>query len=201
MALNSKTMNSIVTMHEKALEDKTKELEVVKSTNLSLSKKIQELEGIQTLVNIENNNMPESASESNEKKNMLKQGKAQIFTMKTDFKQKPFQCENFDASFNSQSDFIDNVISVHEECIICGLSFLLSGEFLDHVSNFHEGKKAQECSKICQESLKSHKITHTVQKLFSCKSCSKEFKHKSSLNSHVKRCSKAKVLMQEEMTK
>ena len=68
MALNSKTMNSIVTMHGKALEDKTKELEVAKSTNLSLSKKIQELESVQTLRNKENSNTSESVSESSEKK-------------------------------------------------------------------------------------------------------------------------------------
>jgi hypothetical protein len=68
MALNSKTMNSIVTMHEKALEDKTKELEVAKSTNLSLTKKFQELESVQTLRNKENSNTSESVSESSEKK-------------------------------------------------------------------------------------------------------------------------------------
>ena len=180
---------------------------------------------------------------------MLKQGKAQIYTMKTDFKQKPFKCESCDAFFNSQSEFKrEDVTSVHEgkkpqECIICGLSFLLHGDFLKHVTNFHEGKKPQECDKTYQESLKckicakklpnkvslnshikgvhgtkkfecgtchkkfsvndhlkSHLITHTEQKKNSCKNCQKEFKHKSLLNSHVKRC-KAKVLLQEELTK
>ena len=249
MVLNSKTMNSIVTMHEKTLEDKTKELELAKSTNLSLSKKIQELESIQTLRNKENSNKPESVSESNEKRIMLKQGKAQIYTMKTDFKQKLFRCESCDASFNSQSEFIDHVTIVHEgkktrECIICGLPFLLPEDFLDHVTNFHEGKKPQECDKAYQESLrckicakklpnkvslnshikgvhgtkkfecgichkkfsvndhlKSHSITHTEQKLFSCKSCRKEFKHRASLNVHAKGRCKAKVLLQEELTK
>jgi hypothetical protein len=226
MALNSKTMNSIVTMHEKALEDKTKELEVAKSTNLSLSKKIQELESIQTLHNKNDRNTSETVSES------------QIYTMKTDFKQKPFKCESCDTS-----------TIVHErkktrECIICDLSFLLPEDFLDHVTNFHEGKKPQECDKAYQESLrckicakklpnkvslnshikgvhgtkkfecgichkkfsvndhlKSHSITHTERKLFSCKSCPKEFKHKTSLNVHVKGRCKAKVLLQEELTK
>ena len=51
MSLNSKTMNSIVKVQEKALEDKDNELNKVKdelraakSTNLKISKKIQELE-------------------------------------------------------------------------------------------------------------------------------------------------------------
>ena len=51
MSLNSKTMNSIVKMHEKVLEDKTNELnnikeqlKVSKTTNLAESKRIQELE-------------------------------------------------------------------------------------------------------------------------------------------------------------
>ena len=51
MLLNSKTMNSIVKMHEKVLEDKTNELSNIKEElklskipNLANSKRIQELE-------------------------------------------------------------------------------------------------------------------------------------------------------------
>ena len=51
MSLNSKTMNSIVKMHEKVLEDKTNELSNIKEElklskipNLANSKRIQELE-------------------------------------------------------------------------------------------------------------------------------------------------------------
>ena len=51
MSLNSKTMSSIVKMHEKALDDKNnelnnvkKDLQIAKSTNLALSNRVQELE-------------------------------------------------------------------------------------------------------------------------------------------------------------
>ena len=208
MALNSKTMNSIVTMHEKALEDKTKELELAKSTNFSLSKKIQELESIQTLRNEENSNTSESVSDSNGKKSMIKEGKAQIYTMKTDFKQKPFKCESCDASFDSQSEFIDHVTSVHEgkkpqeckksvQCKICKKTLPNKNSLNSHVRGVHGPKKFEcgQCDKkfSINQHLKSHLTTHTDQKPFSCKNCPKEFKNKSSLNLHVKRC-KSKLL-------
>ena len=176
MALNSKTMNSIVTMHEKALEDKTKELEVVKSTNLSLSKKIQELESIQTLHKKENNNTPESVSDLNKKDYVtsVHEGK------------KPRKCGK----------------SV--QCKICQKTLPNKNSLNSHVRGVHGPKKFEcvQCDKkfSINEHLKSHMTTHTEQKPFSCKKCPKEFKHKSSLNAHVKRC-KSKLLLQEDMTK
>ena len=51
MSLNSKTMNDIIEMHEKALDDKNNELnnvkvdlQIAKSTNSALSNRVQKLE-------------------------------------------------------------------------------------------------------------------------------------------------------------
>jgi chromosome segregation ATPase len=107
MSLNSKTMNSIVKMHEKALEDKNNELNkvkdelrVAKSTNLKISEKIQELETF-------------NVSKENESENLKKK----------------FCCVICDLRFAYKQSLMRHKASVHEgkksfKCEICKLLYV-----------------------------------------------------------------------------
>ena len=123
LSLNSKTMNSIVKMHEKALEDKNNELNkvkdelrVAKSINLKISKKIQQLETF-------------NVSKENESKNL----------------EKKFCCVICDVRFAYKQSLMKHKASVHEgkkpfKCEICKHGFITKHLLRRHNYSIHEKK-------------------------------------------------------------
>ncbi|CAH1954160.1 unnamed protein product [Acanthoscelides obtectus] len=106
-----------------------------------------------------------------------------------------FKCFNCDKNFRTKSN-----LKEHEnyctgaypfDCKYCDKKFASSTKLKNHVKLKHDKKFVAICS-ICNigfikvSDYKSHMVTHSTEKKFSCKKCDKSYKTVSNLNFHMK---------------
>ena len=165
MSLNTKTMNSIVKMHEKALDDKTSELAGIRQ-ELQTVKFCEQLQKIEDL---ERNESTMSNCEDCFKKSNLPSNKAQ------------FTVEVSNKSFAKKSGL--NHCKVGDQLVLAA-----------HSQNKQEKShqcKFENCGKVFtrKNGLNLHMNRHTGKKPFKCKSkdCKKWFADSGTRDRHSKR--------------
>ena len=214
----------IFELHENTLEVKTNELErikvelqMTKSTNLTLSNRIHELEMARNQVSDQKKSV--NKAKSKEKKRSFKssdivfapgdhrRGDVKIVHEGT----KPFKCNICPSAFPQKGDLTRHIIAVHEKkktskssnetiagkkyiCEICERVFNDNRNRKTHIRSVHEGKKPYSCS-ICKKAykqnahLKRHISSfHDKEKAFNCKLCSASYSRKYDLTHHEKKC-------------
>ena len=203
LSLNSKTLNSIVKMHEKSLEDKNlelkrfkEELQIVKSANSDLSKRIQELDiasnqlsGAKESTNLhfqtlnkkeELENSEQCVNQKGSRNEKITSGKKSIefINLKNENHQ-----ENEDTNSATKK-------STKVSCDICQKMFLCQKYLRKHKKTTHASTEPKYCCDQCgkkfqiQNYLTTHiRVTHSNNQ-YVCNQCGFKYTRKFSLIRH-----------------
>ena len=201
MSLNSKTMNSIVKVHEKSLDDKDNELkkvkediQVAKSTNVALSNRVQELESSSNnqVHDKKEKVKPNLEAFDNEKILVNYYVNSKKVADKESKTARPFACESYR---KSKKAYDRQETANMFTCDTCPKIFKTKKGLSQHRQTHDKNSRKlccpqEECGMkfYNKTSFDNHMNVHNGIKPHKCRDCGKAYADSGARNKHFKHC-------------